>query len=154
LVFLIRTRPTVSCPPCPQPPTHQYEVYTVTGKVDLSRHDSDPAKLDYKQINLSLAPPERTVKPDGSFSFEIPVRPGQIGQPDLPDLIVDYQVPGYEAVTIPLNEKSPYRQNFTVDYNKEARTIVISPQIHPAASDQRYDPKVRAKELPSTEKQP
>jgi hypothetical protein len=153
LVFLIKTKPSPTCPPCPQPPAHQYEVYTVTGKVNLSSDTGSP-KLDYKLINLSLVPSERTVRPDGTFSFEIPVRPGQKGQPELPDLIVDYVVPGYEAVTIHLDEKSTYRQDFSVVYDKEARKIVINPPIRLVAPDQSYNPTVKAKALPSTEKQP
>src|SRR5688572_26106823 len=64
VVFLIKSKPDVVCPPCPKPPPTQYEVYTVTGKVDLES-SPDSEKLDYKLLTLSLAPPERTVKPDG-----------------------------------------------------------------------------------------
>ncbi len=151
LVFLMRTRPAPPCPLCPGPPPTQYEVYTVTGKVDLAESN---AKLDYKQIDLSLVPSERTVKPDGTFSFEIPVKPGQGGEPELPDLIVGYAPgSGYEQETIPLDEKSPYKQKFEKDYNKEARKIVIKTPIHLTAADQQYNP-AKANKIRATENQP
>ena len=129
LVFLIRTKPAPPCPICPTPPATQYEVYTVTGKVDLERVP-DSGKIDYRQLTLSLAPPERTVKPDGSFSFQIPVRPGQSGQPEFPDLIIGHEDSAYDSATIPLDEKSPYQQQgFTVNYDRAAKTIVLKPEI-------------------------
>src|ERR1041385_959358 len=71
-VFLIKRQPTPT-PPAP-PPVYEYSVYTVNGKVDLHSRDPKTGDLNYKQFSLSLEPPERTIKPDGSFSFEIPVQ--------------------------------------------------------------------------------
>jgi hypothetical protein len=152
LVFLIKEKPTASCPPCPQPEPHQYEVYTVTGKVDLSGGNNDGAKLDYRQINLSLAPPERTVRPDGTFSFEIPVRPGQKGEPEFPDLLVDYADPKYETATIHLKEKPNPPGEYSVTYSRDSKTIDISPLIHLGAATQAYRPTAIAQ--PITEASP
>src|SRR2546426_8466152 len=90
LVFLIKTKPVVPCPVCPTPPATQYEVYTVTGKVDLVG-GPESERIDYGHLTLSLEPTERRVKPDGSFSFDIPVKPAQSGAPDFPDLIVGHR---------------------------------------------------------------
>jgi len=130
LVFLIKTKPVPPCPVCPTPPVTQYEVYTVTGKVDLQGDPPSP-KIYYKQLTFSVEPDERTVKPDGSFSLEITVKPGQNGEPKFPDLIVGHQDSNYNPTTIPLGEKSPNeRQNgFIVDHDKAARTIMLKPAI-------------------------
>jgi len=148
VVFLIKTRPVVPCPVCPTPPATQYEVYTVTGKVDLEG-DSKSPKIDSAQLTFSILPPERTVKPDGSFSLQIPVRPGQNGEPEFPDLIIGHQDSAYDSATIPLDEKSPYkRQDFTVVYNKVARTIVLKPAIRLTAATQAFHPQAIVKPIP------
>jgi len=148
VVFLIKTKPVVPCPVCPTPPATQYEVYTVTGKVDLEG-DSKSPKIDSAQLTFSILPPERTVKPDGSFSLQIPVRPGQNGEPEFPDLIIGHQDSAYDSATIPLDEKSPYkRQDFTVVYNKVARTIVLKPAIRLTAATQAFHPQAIVKPIP------
>src|SRR5712691_8021061 len=108
VIFLIKRRPPEKPP---DPLKYQYEVYTVAGKVEL-KDDSAP-KPDYEGIKLSLAPSQVTINPDGSFSFEIPVRPGQLGAPDFPRLLVTHQDDRYSTATIPLSEKSPDTE-FTV----------------------------------------
>ncbi len=144
LVFLIKIKPTAPCPVCPTPPATQYEVYTVKGKVDLE-HSPDSEKIDYKQLTLSLAPPERTVNLDGTFSFEIPVKPGQSGELEFPDLIVGHEDSNYSPATIPLNEKSPYKQQgFTVDYNRAAKTILLKPAIRLTYEPRRFRPQAIA----------
>ena len=146
LVFLIKTRPA-PCPVCPAPPATQYEVYTVTGKVDLEG-DPNSQKIDETQLTFSILPPERTVKPNGSFSLEIPVKPGQTGKPEFPDLIVGHENRAYGKETIPLDEKSPYkRQDFTVDYDKTSRTIVLKPAIRLTAATQPFHPQAIAKPI-------
>ncbi|PYS83764.1 MAG: hypothetical protein DMF70_06195 [Acidobacteria bacterium] len=148
VVFLIKTKPVVPCPVCPTPPATQYEVYTVTGKVDLEG-DSKSPKIDSAQLTFSILPPERTVKPDGSFSLQIPVRPGQNGEPEFPDLIIGHEDSAYDSATIPLDEKSPYkRQDFTVVYNKVARTIVLKPAIRLTAATQAFHPQAIVKPIP------
>ena len=148
LVFLIKTKPVVPCPVCPTPPATQYEVYTVTGKVDLEGGPNSP-KIDSAQLTFSILPPERTVKPDGSFSLQIPVRPGQNGEPEFPDLIIGHEDSAYDSATIPLDEKSPYkRQDFTVVYNKVARTIVLKPAIRLTAATQAFHPQAIVKPIP------
>jgi hypothetical protein len=146
LVFLIKTKPVPPCPVCPTPPATQYEVYTVTGKVDL---ESDPnSQIDYKQLTFSLEPAERTVKPDGSFSLEIPVKPGQNGKPEFPYLIVGHQNGGYSAETIPLDQNSPYkRPDFTVDDDKAAKTIVVKPAIRLTFNPRAFHPQAIAKPI-------
>jgi len=147
VVFLIKTKPVVPCPVCPTPPATQYEVYTVTGKVDLEG-DSKSPKIDSAQLTFSILPPERTVKPDGSFSLQIPVRPGQNGEPEFPDLIIGHEDSAYDSATIPLDEKSPYkRQDFTVVYNKVARTIVLKPAIRLTAATQAFHPQAIIKPI-------
>lgn len=121
VVFLIRRKPP------PPPPAYQYEVYTVTGAIDLQSGEQSAPKLDPNQFTLSLLPPERTVRPDGSFSFEIPVRRGQAGQAEFPDLILSY--PSYEQATVHLDVSSPYQQTFNVNYNKDTKRIDITPMI-------------------------
>jgi hypothetical protein len=142
VVFLIRRQPV------PQvPPAYQYEVYTVTGTIDLKTGDTSPV-LDHKQFTLSLAPPERAVGPDGSFSFDIPVRPDQTGQPAFPDLIVTYQDPNYETATVHLDDTSPYQQAFKIDCNRETKRIDITPAVtlgtnppyHPNVVAEPYNP--------------
>ena len=148
VVFLIKTKPVVPCPVCPTPPATQYEVYTVTGKVDLEG-DSKSPKIDSAQLTFSILPPERTVKPDGSFSLQIPVRPGQNGEPEFPDLIIGHEDSAYDSATIPLDEKSPYkRQDFTVVYNKVARTIVLKPAIRLTAATQAFHHQAIVKPIP------
>ena len=148
VVFLIKTKPVVPCPVCPTPPATQYEVYTVTGKVDLEG-DSKSPNINSAQLTLSILPPERTVKPDGSFSLQIPVRPGQNGEPEFPDLIIGHEDSAYDSATIPLDEKSPYkRQDFTVVYNKVARTIVLKPAIRLTAATQAFHPQAIVKPIP------
>ena len=148
VVFLIKTKPVAPCPVCPTPPATQYEVYTVTGKVDLEG-DSKSPKIDSAQLTFSILPPERTVKPDGSFSLQIPVRPGQSGEPEFPDLIIGHEDSAYDSATIPLDEKSPYkRQDFTVVYNKVARTIVLKPAIRLTAATQAFHPQAIVKPIP------
>jgi len=148
VVFLIKTKPVAPCPVCPTPPATQYEVYTVTGKVDLEG-DSKSPKIDSAQLTFSILPPERTVKPDGSFSLQIPVRPGQNGEPEFPDLIIGHEDSAYDSATIPLDEKSPYkRQDFTVVYNKVARTIVLKPAIRLTAATQAFHPQAIVKPIP------
>ncbi len=147
LVFLIKTKPVPPCPVCPTPSVTQYEVYTVTGKVDLEG-DSKSPKIDSSQLTFSILPPERTVKPDGSFSLQIPVRPGQSGEPEFPDLIIGHEDSAYDSATIPLDEKSPYkRQDFTVEYNKAARTIVLKPAIRLTAATQPFHPQAIIKPI-------
>lgn len=146
LVFLIKTKPVAICPPCPAPPVTQYEVYTVTGEVDLEG-EPNSHKIDTNQLTFSLQPSERTLNPDGSFSFDIPVKPGQVGEPQFPALIVGHIDPRYDKATIPLNEKVPSRNGFTVDYNKEARTIVIKPAIHLTAATRAFHPEAKAKPI-------
>jgi hypothetical protein len=129
LVFLLKAKPVVANPVCPTPPATQYVVYTVTGKVELER-EPDSVKIDPKQLDFSIQPPERVVNPDGSFSLKIPVRPDQIGELEFPYLIVGHKDESYSQVTIHLKEKAPNeKQDFTVDYNKDAKTIVLKPAI-------------------------
>jgi hypothetical protein len=123
VVFLIRQKPI------PIPPAYQYEVYTVQGQVELQPADTSAERLDYRNVTLSLQPPPSAVKTDGSFSFEIPVKRGQIGEPEFPDLLLGYNEPNFELRTVHLDEKSPYDQDFQVTYNKERKTIIIAPRI-------------------------
>ena len=146
LVFLIKTKPVAPCPACPKPPATQYEVYTVTGKVDLEGQPNSQ-KIDYNQLTFSLQPSERTLNPDGSFSFEIPVKPGQNGKPEFPYLNVGHLDSRYNKATIPLNEKVSSRNGFTVDNNEEARTIVIKSAIRLTAATRTFQPQAIAKPI-------
>jgi len=136
VIFLIKRR----SPETP-PPRYQYEVYTVLGKVELS--DESQVRPDYSGIKLSLAPPQFLNTPDGSFSFQIPVRPDQIGQPDFPSLLVTHQDNRYETKTVPLGENFPNSlPGFSVERNKDAKTIRISTPIKLTAAGQLYNEKV------------
>lgn len=141
VIFLIRQKPI--------PPAYQYEVYTVQGQVDLQATDSSE-KLDYSRFMLSLQPPPSAVKTDGTFSFEIPVKRGQVGEPEFPDLLVGYNEPNFELRTVHLDERAPYQQDFTVTYNKDRKTIVITPKIQlgKAAAYESATPDTKPSELP------
>jgi hypothetical protein len=144
VIFLIKRRPTE----IPQP-KYQYDVYTVLGRVELS--DSAQARPDYSGIKLSLAPPQMANTPDGSFSFQVPVRPDQIGQPDFPNLLIAHQDSRYETKTIPLSENFPNSlQGYTVERNKDSKTIRITNPIKLVAAGQPYNEKVAM--APSPEK--
>ena len=144
VIFLIKRRA-----PETGPPRYQFEVYTVLGKVELS--DESQTRPDYSGIKLSLAPPQMANNPDGSFSFQIPVRPDQIGQPDFPSLLIAHQDNRYETKTIPLGENFPNSlEGYTVDRNKDAKTIRITNPIKLIAAGQAYNEKVAM--APSPEK--
>jgi len=137
VVFLINRTPEVK--------DNQFAVYTVTGQVDVRSDPQSP--IDYNRLKLSLLPPDIIVKPNGSFSFEIPVKPGQGGGPEFPDLIVGHEDANYGKVVISLKENSPYKsqdytedQQFAVRYDRPRKTISIEPAIRLTRATKSYNP--------------
>lgn len=115
LVFLIKTTP-VACPP--------YEVYTVSGKIDLRK-----SNLKSDSLALSLMPAERTVLSNGTFMFDIPVKPGQGGQLDFPILLISSKTEeDVENKTIPLKPGSD--PEYDLVYDHAAKTITIKPTLY------------------------
>ena len=101
IVFaFLYTRPKV----VPPPPSavYKYDVYRVEGKIHIAK------QKELQEIRLSLMPPEHAVKPNGVFEFEIPVRPGQVGEATFPSLIIEH--PGYETETVDLRTDTPTPQ--------------------------------------------
>jgi len=123
LVFLIKTKPSPPpCPACPPPPANRYDVYTVTGKVDLDR-----SGLNSSQVTLSLLPPLVNWGDEGDFSFDIPVRPGQSGDLNFPKLQLKSDVSGGGKQTIDLQATTG--DGFRIVRNDGAKTISIVPSI-------------------------
>jgi hypothetical protein len=151
-VFLIKQRPA----PVVQPAVHQYEVYTVRGKIDLQKTGDQSARFDYKQLSFSLEPSQQQVLPDGSFTLEIPVKRNQTGQLDFPTVTVEYADPQnagqpYEAGTIHLARDYQYEQDFKVIHDPNAKTIDVKPNIplarraySPTTIAQPYNPQAEA----------
>jgi hypothetical protein len=134
----VYTRPTPKVNPAD---VYKYEVYRVSGRVNTGK------TKDSQLLTLSLAPPERTVKPNGSFEFEIPVKPGQSGEATFPSLIVEH--PDYETETIDLTElNSSPEAKYHLDIDKAARSIKIREPIVLIKNDA-YTPNQKAQPVAS-----
>ncbi len=134
----IYSRPILKVNP---PDPYRYEVYRVSGRVS-----TDNPK-DIQALTLSLAPPERTVKPNGGFEFEIPVKPGQAGEATFPSLIVEH--PDYETETVDLTSTTASGDaKYHLDIDKPARSIKIREPIILIKNDA-YSPNQKAQPVAS-----
>lgn len=124
LVFLVKTTPVSPCQPCPPPPPNRYEVYTVSGKIDLRK-----SSLKADSLTLSLWPAERTVAPDGRFTFDIPVKPGQGTELNFPNMLISSSTDDtVENKNIPLKPGSDPEYNLVFDH--AAKTITIKSTLY------------------------
>lgn len=146
LVFLIKTEPVAGAP-CPLPPANRYEVYTVSGKIDLRK-----SNLKSDRLILSLDPKEQIVLPNGTFRFDIPVKPGQGGKLDFPSLLISSTEEDVENK--PISLKPGADPEYDLVYDDTAKTITIKSTLYLDRRPKDVGESQVAKPLPQPSSQP
>ncbi len=82
------------------PPGGNWEIWTVTGKIELA--DGEP--IIEKSLTVTVQPALHNVYSNGGFSVNVIRSPDQSGTMKFPRLIVEY--PGYRLFSLDLNNAS------------------------------------------------
>lgn len=110
----------------PQPPNPGYEVWEVKGKINW---DQDGTTTDIQRIQMSLMPPNRMLKGDGTFDLQVAPKVIDMGKLRFPKLVIEH--PDFQTITIDLNETKgrfgQQVQKFSVD--AAAKEIILEELI-------------------------
>jgi len=117
-----------------------YHSWTIKGRVQAS----SGAKPNYTHINTYMRPPDFSVRRDGTFEFEVPVRELSNGQLRWPQLSMEMDgfEPGFVYLYEPANEPGFGAELIPEHYDRINRVIELrQPVMMRSKSDSKpYDP--------------